>query len=135
MGHHALLGLEHELLIVRVIFAHLGQRGNIPPALVLVREVLEGVPVIPRGFLGLIRAHGVIGAEMVEVAAVLAGVGEHAVQHDADAAFLGLFAQSLELLLRAHQRINLHIIAGIIAVIAPGSEDGVQVQHGHAQLF
>ena len=60
-------------------------------------------------------------------------MGKHAVEHDAHAHFFRLGAQRAEVRLRAEGRVDLHVVAGIVFMVALGAEDGVQVQRRHAQ--
>ena len=62
-------------------------------------------------------------------------MAEYAVQHDADPAGFRRADQPVEGLLSAQNGVDLGVIAGIVAVIGAGAEDGVQIQHRHAQLL
>ena len=73
--------------------------------------------------------------EAVEVAAVCARVGKHAVKHDADAARSGGSTQLLEVRVRAEDRVDLPVISGIVAVVGGALEDGVEIQYRHAELL
>ena len=73
--------------------------------------------------------------EAVEVAAVRARVGKHAVEHDADATRSGGGTQLLEVRVRAEDRVDLPVISGVIAVVGGALEDGVEIQHRHAELL
>ena len=93
--------------------------------------------MIPRGIgrlLGLIRAHRVVQPVAVEVHAVVARVGEHAVQHHAHALLLCLAAQQLEILVGAEGGVHLLVVARVVLVVGLRLKDGVQVQHRHAQF-
>ena len=125
--HNTLVRLEHELLVFRIVLAQLRQGENAPPCLVVFRIVVEGVPVVVGGGLPLIGAERRIMPEVVEVHAVFARVGKHAVEHHADADFLRRFAQFGELRVRAAQRVNLRVVARVVAVIRPCAENRVQV--------
>ena len=60
-------------------------------------------------------------------------MGEHAVQDDVNALLLRRGAELLKVLLRAEGGVDLHVVAGIILVVAVRLKDGVEVQHRHAQ--
>ena len=80
-------------------------------------------------------AERVIAAASVEVAAVVAGVVEHAVQHDAHAALCRLAAQRFEVLLVSEQRVDALIVARIIAMVGVRLKDRVEVQRAHMQAL
>ena len=73
--------------------------------------------------------------EVVEVHAVFARVGKYAVEHHADADFLRRFAQFGELRVRAAQRVNLRVVARVVAVIRPCAENRVQVDNVDAHVL
>ena len=60
-------------------------------------------------------------------------MAEHAVQQHAHAALGGFLAQAGQIRLRAQHGVHAGVIAGIVAVVAAGQEDGVEVQHGNVQ--
>lgn len=101
---HAVLVLDDVILIAAVALIDLRERVDAPPRTVLVRPVVKVEPAEIRRFLGLERAYAVIMAACVEIAAVVAGVIEHAVQYNAHAASGGFAAQRTEVLLTAEQR-------------------------------
>ena len=132
-GHDAFLVVEHKLLVRRVVLAQLRQAHDAPPGAVVIRVVLEGEPVEIGAGGTLVRAQGGVVAEVVEVDAVLAGVGEDAVQQHAHAEEFCLLAQDGELLLRAAQRVDFAVIARVVAVVGAGAEDRVEVDDVHAE--
>ena len=132
---NAVLILDDVVLIASVGFVHLRQCVDPPPRAVLIRPVMEVKPAEIRRFLGLIRAYAVIMAACVEVAAVIAGVIEHAVQHDAHPALSGLAAQRTEILLAAEQRVDALVITGVVAVIGIRLKDRVKVDGGNVQAL
>ena len=85
------------------------------------------------GVLGLEGAHLVVVVVLVEVDGVAPGVVEYAVQDDRDADLLGVGAQALERLQIAEHRVDPHIVARVVAVVARGLEDRVEVDAGNAQ--
>ena len=132
MGQHAVAPGDDELLVGGILLVDVGQGVEAPPGLVVVRPVVEVVPAAV-GALGVaVRALAAVVAVAVEVHAVRAGVGEHAVQDDADALLLRRGAELLEVLLRAEGGVDLHVVAGVVLVVAVGLKDGVEVQHRHA---
>ena len=107
--------------------------GHAPPAVIAVRPIVEAVPIVVFAALGLIGADGVVSAELVEVAAVRAGVVEHAVQDDGDAPLRRPLDQFAELVLGAEKRIDLEIVARVIAVVGRRLEDGRQIDRAYAE--
>ena len=71
----------------------------------------------------------------VEIAAVVAGVIEHAVQYNAHAASGGFAAQRAEVLLTAEQRVDALVIAGIVAVIGIRLKDRIEINGGNVQAL
>ena len=69
----------------------------------------------------------VIMAACVEIAAVVPGVIEHAVQYNAHATSGGFAAQRTEVLLTAEQRVDALVIAGIVAVIGIRLKDRIEI--------
>ena len=130
-----LLALDDEVLPARVPLVHLGQRAEVPPAAVVVGEGAEVIPAKIRALLALVRAQAGIAAIAVEVDAVGPGVGEDAIQHDADAQFLRRGAQGAEVLRRAQHGVDFVIVPGVVAVVGAGLEDGVTVDAAHPQGF
>ena len=129
------LALHDEVDIPRVVLVHRRQGVDAPPALVAHRPLPEGVP----GDIGALPALGgpqggvrVVG---VEVAAVVAGVVEHAVQHHPDPPLPGLGAQAAEVALRAQHGVDLVVVPGVVAVVAVGLEDGAEVEGGDPQAL
>ena len=59
---------------------------------------------------------------------------EHAVQNDGNAQLLGRLAQLSKVLLGAQNRIDLGVIGGVVAVVARGFKNGVEVDGCKAQL-
>ena len=129
----AVLVLDDIVQVLGVELVDLGQRVNAPPRAVLVGPVRELVPLVIGRVLRLEGADAVIVAAGVEVEAVIAVVAEHAVQDDAHAALGRLGAQRLEVLLGAHHGVDGLIVAGVIAVVGVGLEDGVKVDGLHVQ--
>ena len=72
--------------------------------------------------------------EAVEVPAVGARVGEHAVEHDADAAVRRGRTELFEVRVRAEDGIDLAVIAGVVPVVGSALENRVEIQHRHAEL-
>ncbi len=106
-----------------------------PPRAVLVRPVVKVKPAEIRRFLGLERAYAVIMAACVEIAAVVAGVIEHAVQYNAHAASGSFAAQRTKVLLTAEQRVDALVIAGIVAVIGIRLKDRIEINGGNVQAL
>lgn len=87
---------------------------------------MEAVPAEVGRVGALGRAQLRVEAIGVEVAAVGAGVVEHAVQNDADAPGVGLPAQGTEIRLRAQQGVNGPVIRRVVAVVAVGLKMGLR---------
>ena len=134
LRHHAVLVVDDEVAVAAAVFVHLGQGLDAPPAVVLLRIVVEAVPGGVRRVLGLIGAHGVVEAVAVEVDAVVPRVGEDAVQHHADAVCARRAAQADEVLVRAEGRVHVRVVARVVLVVGLGVKDRVQVEHGDAEL-
>ncbi len=133
-GQHAGFIIQEEITVGGVVLVDGGQRIEAPPAVIPVGEFLKAVPVIIRAFLALIRAQRVIAAIAVEVLAVRAGVAEHAVQQDADAARPGCRHQIIKGGFVAQNGVDFLIAARVVAVIGMRAEDGVEVDDAHTQV-
>ena len=124
-----------ELHIGGVLFVHLGQGLEAPPA--AVAALILGVKIVPAAVGGVgvaVSAAVTIAAFAVEIAAVGTGVAEHTVQHDANAVLGGLAAEHLELLVGAQQRVYVEIVGGVVAVVGVRLKDGVEVKVVHPHL-
>ena len=80
---HAVLVLNDEITVGGTVFLDLRQGLDAPPAIIFLREVLKAIPRSVGRILGLIRTYGIIQPIAVEIDAVVARMGEHAVQHHA----------------------------------------------------
>ena len=124
-----------ELHIGGGLLIDLGQGLKAPPA--AVTTLVLGAEIVPAAVRGVgvpVRAALAIAALAVEVAAVGAGVAEHAVQHDADAVLLGGGAQCLKILVGAQQGVHIQVVSGVVAVVGVGLKDGVEVDEIHPHL-
>ena len=90
--------------------------------------------IAPWRILALPRAHAGVVAVAVEIDRVIARVVEDAVQNDGDAQLLGRLAQLGKVLLGAQDRVDLGVVGRVVAVIARGFKDGVEVDGRKAQL-
>ena len=133
LAHHAVLAAD-ELAVLGVALIQVGQGVNAPPAAVGTVGA-QLVPATIGRVLALEGAYAVVVAVAVEVQRVGSGMVEHAVQDDGDAALAGLVAQALEALLVAQHRVDLQVVARVVAMRRLRLEDGVKVQHRHAQAF
>ena len=95
--------------------------------------VIEGVPAVVGGLLGIVRAQGWERALPVEVQAVGAGVGIHAVQNDPDAPFVGSIAEGGKIRLGAEKGVGGLVVAGVVAVAGKALGNGIQVENGDAE--
>ena len=132
--------LADDAVLAQELLAHelglLVDRGHVahaPPA--IVRSILvEGEGVAPRRILALPGAHTGVVAIAVEIDRVVACVVEDAVQDDGNAQLLGCLAQLGKVLLGAQDRIDFGVVGRVVAMVARGLKDGVEVDDGKAQL-
>ena len=107
--------------------------AHAPPA--VVRAVLvEGKRIAPRRILALPCTQAGVVAVAVEIDRVVARVVEDAVQDDGDAQLLGCLAQLGKVLLGAQDRVDLGVVGRVVAVVARGLKDGVEVDGRKVQL-
>ena len=110
-----------------------GHIAHAPPA--VIRAVLVEIKrIAPRRILALPRAHAGVVAVAVEVDRIVARVVEHTVQNDGNAQLLGCLAQLRKVLLGAQDWVDLGVIGGVVAVVARGFKNGVEVDGCKAQL-
>ena len=132
----AVLAGDDELFPARVVLVHLGEVGEVPPAAVLLRPLREVVPAVEgRIFPGVIGPVGAVVVVAVEVYAVRARVGEDAVEHYAYPALLRRGHEALEVLERAEDGVGLHVVAGVVAVVAAGVDNRVEVYGTDAEAL
>ncbi len=125
---------EQALLHELGVLVEGGHVADAPPA-VVGAVLVEAVGVAPGRVLALVGAHARVVAVFVEVARVVTRVVEDAVEDDRDAELLGGGAQALEVLLGAEDRVDLEVVAGVVAVAALGLEDRVKVDRGESELM
>ena len=100
--------------------------AHAPPA--VIRTVLMEVKrIAPRRVLALPCAHAGVVAVAVEVDRVVARMVEDAIQDDGNAELLGRLAQLRKVLLGAQNRVDLGVIGRVVAVVARGLKDRVEV--------
>ena len=114
-------------------FVHVGQGVEAPPAAIFVRPMEKGIPAVVRGILAVAGAGAGEGMFPVEIYAIRAGMGEHAVQNHPNAEFLPLRAQGGKVGLRAEGGVDLEIIRGVVFMIGGGEEHRVQIQRRYPQ--
>ena len=90
--------------------------------------------IAPRRIFALPCAHSGVVTVAVEVDRIVARVVKDAVQNDGNAQVLGHLAQLSKVLLGAQNRVNLGVVGGVIAVVARGLKDGVEVDGRKAQF-
>ena len=111
------------------------QDPDAPPSGIIRRALLFGsVEIVPR----MIGRRGIasgqtVSAEFVEISAVASRVVENAVEDDLHPPLVRGFDECSESLLTAEFIRDLHIIRGIVFVIADGIEDGGKIEHAHAE--
>ena len=132
LAHHAVLP-ANELVVLRVLLVYVGKVGVAPPA-VIGAVLVEEEPIAVGRLVTLPGTRLGVVAVAVEVAGVLAAVVEDAVQHDGDATLSGLAGQGAELLLVAQHGVNAQVVGRVVAVVAGRLKDGVEVDHGHAEV-
>ena len=106
-----------------------GQRNEIPPGMVIIGPAVECVPTVERRILTLEGTLSLKGIFPVEIEAVGAGMGVHAVQNHLDAPLVGSVAHGGEVCLRAQHGVRGLVIAGVIAVAGKAFADGIQVKN------
>ena len=110
-----------------------GHIAHAPPA--VVRAVLVEIKrIAPRRILALPCAHAGVVTVAVEVDRIVARVVEHTVQNDGNAELLGRLAQLGKVLLGAQNLVDLAVIGRVVAVVARGLKDRVEVDGRKAQL-
>ena len=134
LAHHAVLMQQHAPQRRRLLVER-GRDGDSPPALVIVGEVVEEIPIRIGGFFRLIGAQGAVIAELVEISAVRARMIENAVENDAHSLLRRLVYQLFELFLRPHELVYLHIVARVVTMVGRRFEDGREVNERHAERF
>ena len=135
MRDHAVLVLNDEITVGGTVFLDLRQGLDAPPAIIFLREVLKTIPRSVGRILGLIRTYGIIQPVAVEIDAVVARMGEHAIQHHADALAARRLAQAHEILVRAEGGVHVRIVPGVVFVIGLCVENRVQIQHRYAEVL
>ena len=90
--------------------------------------------IAPRRILALPRAHAGVVAVAVEVDRIVARVVEDAVQDDGNSELLGYLTQLGKVLLGAQNRVDLGVVGRVVAVVARGLKNGVEVDGCKAQL-
>ena len=90
--------------------------------------------IAPRRVLALPSTDAGIIAVAVKVDRVVARMVEHTVQNDGNAKLLGCLTQLGKVLLGAQDRVNLGVVGRIVAVVARGLKDRVEVDGRKAQL-
>ena len=121
----AALAGDHVLLPAGFALVDLGQGVKPPPAAVVFPVAEEVEPPVVGGLLPLVGAQVVVVLQFVEVDAVAAGVGEHPVTEDADAALLGLEAEAGKGGVAPQQGVHLLVVAGVVAMVGVGLHNGV----------
>ena len=117
------------------MLVHRGKGVNAPPALILVRPVNKVKPGAVGRILTLASAGSGIEAVAVEVAADIADMVEHAVQHHPHAPLVGHLAQLGKVLLGAQHGVNVAVIGGTVAVVLRRLKDGAEIQGLHPQAL
>ena len=112
-----------------------GQGVEVPPAVVGIGPLPEGVPGVIGGLLGVVGPGGGVAPLPVEVDAVAACVAEHPVNHHPDAQLLRRLAQGAEVLLVPQQGVDFGVVRRVVPVVGVGLENGVHIQAGDAQLL
>ena len=134
VGGHRVVILYNIMYVAGCDLLHVGQRGHIPPGIVVVGIVTEAVPLPVRR----VRiADGAVAEDVlgVKIDAVAAGVRKNAVEDNADAQAVGLVAEDLEVRLCPQHGVDAFIIGGIVAVVGVGHENGVEVDHLYPQVL
>ena len=85
--------------------------------------------------LALISANISIIAQLVEIAAIIAGVAENAVQNQPNTQTLRQRCQTLKIGLVAKAGVDMQIIRRVILMIAGSLKNRVQINAGNTQTF
>ena len=119
--------LAQELLAHQLgILVDCGHVAHAPPA--VIRTVLVEVKrIAPRRVLALPGTHAGVVAVAVKVDRVVASMVEDAVQNNGNAELLGRLTQLRKVLLGAQNRVYFGVVGRIVAVVARGLKDGVEV--------
>ena len=96
--------------------------------------MLEGVPAVVGGFLGIVGAYRVKLPLPVKIGAVGAGVGVDPVQNYPDTPGVSLTAQLGKIRLGAQHGVGGFVVAGVVAVAGKAFGNGIQVEKIHAQI-
>ena len=132
---HAVFVPDDEIQVGRLRFRHFRQGSVPPPAAIVFRIFPEMVPLVIGRSGSLPGAQALIGPGPVEVPAVGPGVAEHPVQEDPHPMAPCFPAQDPEGFFRTQEGIDGLVVPSIVPVVAPGLENGVQVQTVHPQFF
>ncbi len=132
---HAVLAAEDEVPVAGVVLVDGGQGVDAPPAVVFVGPLGKAKPGAVGGVLALLCPRLGVEAVAVEVAAHIAGVVKHAVQHHPHPPPVGLVAQPGKILVGAQHRVYPAVVGGAVAVVFRRLEDGVEVQGLHSQAL
>ena len=102
-----------------------GQGVEIPPTVVGVRPLIEGIPAVVGGFGITVGTLAGERAVFVEIQTVGAGVGIHTIQNDFDAALMGSITHGLEVCNGTQHGVGGLIVTGIVAVAGKTLGNGV----------
>ena len=139
MGTGAQPFADHAVLAQELLAHQLGllvdgrHVAHAPPT--VVRAVLvESKRIAPRRILALPGTHAGVVAIAVEIYRVVARVVKDAVQDDGDTQLLGCLAELRKVLLGSQDRVDLGVVGRVVAVVARGFKDGVEIDGRKAQL-
>ncbi len=116
-------------------FIYLRQCAHAPPAGIALWPAFKAVPGIVFRRLRLKSARLVIRPVRIKIAAVKSGMVKHAVKQHPHALLPRACAQLRKQCLVAQQRVNLHIVGRIIAVVRRGFKHRTDIQGGYMQAF
>ena len=134
MGSNRVIILNYIMYIAGCDLLHVGQRRHIPPGIVVVGIVPETVPLPVRRvrIADCAVTEDVLG---IKIDAVAAGMGENAIQDNADTQVVSLVTKRLEICFGSQHGVYTLIVSGIIAVVGIGHENGVEVDHLYPQIL
>ena len=129
VAHHRVVVFDNEIKVTGREFVHVGKHLHAPPAVVLVVGLLRKTVPVP--VLGTRVAVGAAAesALFVEVDTVAAGVAENAVQHDLNLLLRAHEQKQVESRVAAQKSVHVHVVLGVVAVVAGRPEYGVEVDH------
>ena len=124
---------KDKVPVAGVELVDVGQRGEVPPAVVAIRVGAKAVPAVIGRVRVFVSAQVLIAAVAIKIPAVRTRVRKHPVEHQAYAKGAGLLGEGAKGFLRAEDGVDAVIVRRVVAVVAGGLEDRVQVKRRHTE--